>query len=146
MKPKHVMILLRGIPGSGKTTLANKIRKKHLLTFICSADRYFMRNGSYQFDASKLHLAHKLCQEDADWYSEYLAMQDILSRRGIVIIDNTNIRNEHCQVYKDIAAKHNMRYVEIKLNKIGAFDAYLRCVHNVPMNTILRMEEELAKQ
>ena len=146
MKPKNVMILLRGIPGSGKTTLANKIRKKHLWTFICSADHYFERDGVYEFDAKKLPFAHKMCQESAAWYAEYLTMRDSLSSRGIVIIDNTNIRNEHCQVYKDIADKYGMRYVEITLNKIGAFEAYLRCRHNVPMNTILRMEEELAEQ
>jgi predicted kinase len=51
------LILLRGLPGSGKTTLARSLGGMHM-----EADKYFMYSGKYEFDASKLRDAHNWCQ------------------------------------------------------------------------------------
>ena len=60
------LILLRGLPGSGKSTLG-QIILKCLSTdhpHVLSADDYFYdQNGKYHFDASKLKEAHNDCQE-----------------------------------------------------------------------------------
>ena len=50
------LILLRGLPGSGKSTLAKTIGGIHI-----EADQYFMENGEYKFDATKIKLAHNWC-------------------------------------------------------------------------------------
>ena len=51
------LILLRGLPGSGKSTFANLLGGIHV-----EADQYFMRDGEYRFDASKLKQAHNWCK------------------------------------------------------------------------------------
>jgi energy-coupling factor transporter ATP-binding protein EcfA2 len=51
------LILLRGLPGSGKTTLARSLGGMHM-----EADKYLMYSGKYEFDASKLRDAHNWCQ------------------------------------------------------------------------------------
>ena len=45
------LYILRGIPGSGKTTHAKRLAGTNGV--IISADDYFMRDGEYCFDASK---------------------------------------------------------------------------------------------
>ena len=51
------LYLLRGLPGSGKSTLAKSIGGIHI-----EADQYFMEDGEYKFDGSKIKLAHNYCQ------------------------------------------------------------------------------------
>jgi len=59
MKDK-ILYIVRGIPGSGKSTIA-----KTLGGIQIESDQYFIdSNGEYKFDASKLHNAHNYCQED----------------------------------------------------------------------------------
>lgn len=42
------LTLIRGLPGSGKTTLAKQLGVLHV-----EADMYFMRDGRYQFEDGK---------------------------------------------------------------------------------------------
>jgi adenylate kinase family enzyme len=59
------LILLRGLPGSGKSTFAKTLGGIHI-----EADQYFMENGEYKFDASKLKYAHQYCQSQTQaWMS-----------------------------------------------------------------------------
>ena len=51
------LILLRGLPGSGKSTLAKLICNQHV-----EADMFFMEDGEYKFDPTKLKRAHEWCQ------------------------------------------------------------------------------------
>ena len=75
-----VLFILRGLPGSGKTTAAEILADRG--TFydkdsnwvVATADDYFMNEGVYNFNASKLGSAHKSCQmkvenamKDGDW-------------------------------------------------------------------------------
>mgnify|MGYP003397063022 FL=1 len=50
MKPQ--LVIVRGIPGSGKSTFAAEISRETGL-FVFESDEYFIRNGVYQFDAGK---------------------------------------------------------------------------------------------
>lgn len=54
-----VLTLLRGLPGAGKSTFANFIWNDYA---ICEADKFFYdKEGNYNFDATKLKLAHVWC-------------------------------------------------------------------------------------
>lgn len=98
-----VLIILRGLPGSGKSYLARKIVEisigsNHYHNFIFSADDYFMRRGNYQYDPTKIHEAHSFNQQRA-----FAAMN-----RGVspVIIDNTNTQLWEMKPYAMFAAQH----------------------------------------
>jgi len=56
---KRILRLYRGLPGSGKSFHANKAGGP-----VHEADQYFHdENGEYQFDATKLPLAHADCKD-----------------------------------------------------------------------------------
>jgi predicted kinase len=60
------LFLLRGLPGSGKSTLAKSLSGKHI-----EADMFFMKDGVYEFDATKLRDAHQWCQNMVgSWMSD----------------------------------------------------------------------------
>jgi len=53
------LVLIRGLPGSGKTTMAEQYASRGYIH--CEADHYFERTGMYLFDGSKLRAAHDDC-------------------------------------------------------------------------------------
>jgi predicted kinase len=91
---------MRGLPGSGKSTVAKAIKsvyakgaKKDFV--ICSADEYFIVEGSYQFDFSKLKDAHEFCKGKMK-----NAVQNFART---IIIDNTNIQYWEMKNYIQVA-------------------------------------------
>lgn len=54
------VIIVRGLPGVGKTTWIEKNFGEEEPT-ICSADHYFMLGGTYQYDHSKIAEAQEEC-------------------------------------------------------------------------------------
>jgi predicted kinase len=63
------LIIFRGPSGSGKSTAAKAWLSKNCKAFEevgfgnhFETDQYFMQNGKYQFDATKLGVAHGDCQ------------------------------------------------------------------------------------
>jgi hypothetical protein len=87
--------IMRGIPGSGKSTKAKSLAPAEN---IFSTDEYWMVDGEYQFDFNRLGLAHR-------WNEDRAA--DAMSR-GVtpIVIDNTNVKVKAFQAYLDMAAKY----------------------------------------
>ncbi|XP_021065975.1 NEDD4-binding protein 2 [Mus pahari] len=54
-----VLVLLRGLPGSGKSFLARTLQEDNPGGVILSTDDYFYINGQYQFDVKYLGEAHE---------------------------------------------------------------------------------------
>ena len=73
------VVIMRGLPGSGKSTY---IRKHFDRATVCSADSYFLEEGEYVFDFSKIQQAHQACLERF-----ILALEN---NHGLVVLDNTN--------------------------------------------------------
>lgn len=56
------LVIIRGLPGSGKSTMALKAFADRGYVH-CEADHFFHRNGKYAFDQSKLVEAHEYCRD-----------------------------------------------------------------------------------
>jgi adenylylsulfate kinase-like enzyme len=67
-----VMFVMRGLPGSGKSTLCNRIATTYTSdatgpTIVCSGDDFFtdITTGEYKFDAEMLSEAHEFARTKA---------------------------------------------------------------------------------
>lgn len=121
-RPK--LLILRGAPGSGKTTVATKT--KFFAGWVTvSADQFFTKpNGSYHFDATKLQEAHNWCFNKA---------KEALSRGSNVVVDNTNRKLSEFKRYLEIPG------VEIK---VFCVDSSFTSTKQIPQHVMVRFFEE----
>lgn len=100
MIEKHSLILLRGLPGSGKTTLAKLLSEQEKYP-IYSVDDYFTDNmtGAYHFDFRNNHLAYKQCEERTKE-----AMRQHVSK---IIVHNTFTIDWELEPYFKLASEHH---------------------------------------
>ena len=116
------LFLLRGLPGSGKTTLAKSLGGLHI-----EADMYFMYEGKYEFDASQLKEAHAWCQNAV---SVWMRSQDKIT------VSNTFTQEWEMQPYYDLAEKYGYRvYSLIVENRHGGVNE-----HGVPEDKLVQMK------
>ena len=89
------LILLRGLPGAGKSTFAKILDKPNI-----EADQYFINRetGEYQFDASKLKEAH-------EWCREHVALWMDMEKCDIVV-SNTFTTEWEMEPYFKLAEKY----------------------------------------
>lgn len=118
------LFLLRGLPGSGKTTLANSLGG----TWV-EADTYFINpEGEYEFNPSKLRQAHIWCQDSVD-----LAM-NFQSER--IVVSNTFTQEWEMQPYFDLAEKYGYRVSSLIVeNRHGGVNK-----HGVPQEKLVQMK------
>lgn len=111
------LVIIRGLPGSGKSTLGKKFVA---LGFVAvEADSYFINSGQYVFNPSLLKDAHQWCYE---------AVRSAL-RDNPVVVCNTFSRIWEMQKYLDLPNPKTV--IECQ----GMFGN----IHGVPMEAILRM-------
>ena len=121
------LIIMRGIPGSGKSTY---LKKEYPKAFICSADHYFIDiDGKYKARLNKIPLSHKACQEAFN--------SAILKKIPCIAIDNTNIKIQHFEKYIEIAKIYNYKVKIIRI-QINAKTAFERNIHDVPLYAVER--------
>jgi len=114
--------LIRGLPGSGKTTMAKKIEGfEHF-----EADQYFEKDGSYEFDPSELNSAHEECQRKT---------KAALSTGKNVVVSNTFSQQWEIDPYRKIADETGAE-LEIE-TATGAFEN----IHDVPDVVIQNMKK-----
>ena len=125
------LILLRGVPGSGKTTLANIILQQpnNNPQEILSADDFFEdENGEYNFDPTKLKEAHNYCQFRC---SERMRQQKVR-----IVVANTFTQEWEMDEYFKMAERYNYRvHTVIVENRHGNEN-----VHGVPEDKLQQMK------
>lgn len=125
--------LLRGIPGSGKTTVANKISRMLDGAVVVAADDYFTdMNGNYNWDPKRIHVAHAVCKERVE-----KAMRD---EEYPIIVHNTFTKESEMKDYFDLAKDYGYTvFTLIVENRHGSNNA-----HNVPQETLDKMRERFS--
>jgi predicted kinase len=135
------VIIMQGIPGSGKSTWVNKFYENAGgPTFVVSADSFFVDgHGKYNFDPSKLGAAHARCMYDFINHLSYMRhMTDAARDKAVVLVDNTNITTDQMSPYYLVARAYGAS-VEVRRVVCNTSEAYMRNVHGVPWDTIERM-------
>jgi len=138
--PKPVVVIMRGLPGSGKSSWAQCLKEhcgSEQSTTIVSADNFFEKTGQYErhFEQSRLAEAHEFCRVN---FVRELGNK----KKSAVIVDNTNSRLAEYKFYIDMARKAGKRHLVVEIlcqseNDLQEF--YHRNTHRVPMQTIGRM-------
>lgn len=128
-KMKKSLILLRGLPGAGKNTLAEAITDKEN---ICCADDFFMDKGEYKFDATKLGAAHDYCQTKCRLRMAVGA--------PLIIVANTLTSEREMKPYEDLARQFGyMVHSVILENRHDGQNS-----HNVPEASLEKMRNRLS--
>lgn len=123
------LILVRGLPGTGKSTLAALLSGS---APALAADDYFMVGGEYRFDPNSLGHAHAACQHRT---------REALPLFPVVVVANTFSQRWELEPYFIIAREHGAKVHVIDLFDAGLDDAALaaRNVHGVPEDKIALM-------
>ncbi len=100
MSPKNSLILLRGLPGSGKTTLAKVLSENNTYP-IFSVDDFFTNaaTGEYTFNFKDNHLAYKQCEQ--------FTKDAMQQNRTKVFVHNTFTMDWELEPYFKLAAEFN---------------------------------------
>ena len=119
------LTLIRGLPGSGKSTIAKNYKALHL-----EADMYFIHNGEYSFDKNLLKNAHDWCQNNA---------RHALENGLDVVVANTFVKVWELQKYAKIARNTGATF------SITEATGRYSNIHGIPVETLRRMENQWEK-
>lgn len=130
MDYKPTLYLIRGLPGSGKSYLAETMKCCLQHGNSCGhyeADMYFTYNkhNEYIFELSKLKDAHAWCFDLA---------HKCIATKNDCIVSNTFTTRKELQPYLDMAKEYGANVQLITCQ--GNFGS----IHNVPEETIARMK------
>lgn len=140
----RLLILMRGVPGSGKSTKARDLADGGA---IFSTDEFFTNGGKYEFDVTKIGLAHA--------WNNQRAKEAMELGVSPVVIDNTNVKRKDAKVYMNLAKengytiqvaepdtpwwkKFSQGMSEVAMMEL-ANDFATRNVHGVPVEVIFSM-------
>lgn len=117
--------IIRGIPGSGKSTTAKMLQQSINGQFY-EADQYFMKDGVYQFDRNKLGSAHQWC---------YAQVEDDLKNGWDTIVSNTFTTIKELRPYFKLGAE-----LGIKPSVLTCHGNY-GSIHGVPDEALKAMRD-----
>lgn len=122
---EKILVICRGIPGSGKSTFAKTLGGQHY-----EADMYFINptTGEYKFDGSKIKNAHQWCQG--------FVKSDMILEYPKIVVSNTFTQEWEIEPYFELAKEYGYKvFVVIVENRHNGVN-----VHNVPEDKIEQMK------
>jgi predicted kinase len=122
------LYIVRGIPGSGKSTFAKSIGGIHI-----EADQFFMMDGKYNFDITKIKLAHKYCQNQTEAWMKTDGTQ---VNNDKIVVSNTFTQEWEMEPYFKLAEKYGYRTFSLIVeNRHGGVNE-----HDVPEDKLELMK------
>ncbi|KAM8708253.1 hypothetical protein ACLKA7_015255 [Drosophila subpalustris] len=141
------MIIMRGAPGCGKSTMAKSLLQQSRLLdqyaiqdFVFSSDDYFLTRRGYEFNPNLLPDAHE--------WNRQRVKQKAAAGWSPIVVDNTNIMIWEMQPYVQIAVQHGyiLHLLEPQTSwSKSASKLAQRNSHQVPKESIQRMLERYEK-
>jgi predicted kinase len=132
---EKVLYIVRGIPGSGKSTMAKMLVGEDFL--VCEADKYFIdkETGEYNFDFTKIKEAHKFCQDTVETYMKDSLVNDQFYRE--IAVSNTFTQEWEMEPYLELAKTYGYKTFSIIVeNRHGGVNE-----HSVPDEVLTKMRE-----
>jgi predicted kinase len=129
------LILLRGLPGSGKSALA-RVLSDDFNHPVYSIDSFFTDpvTGKYSFDYLKNHVAYRHCEQQAGQSMEQGAEK--------IFVDNTFTLEWEIEPYFKLAARHNYRVFVVTVeNRHGGKNC-----HGISDDQLKKMAEKYKVQ
>lgn len=131
MSLPKILTLVRGLPGSGKSTFANFVWNDYA---ICEADKFFYdKEGNYNFDGSKIKQAHEWCRNEVE-----IRMKDNQANPQYypeIVVSNTFTQEWEMEAYYELAKKYGYLVISIIVeNRHGG-----KNVHGVPDEKLEQM-------
>jgi len=129
MTMEKILYIVRGIPGSGKSTFAKTLGGIHI-----EADQYFVDgDGNYNFDGSKIKLAHEYCRTQTEAWMKTDGTQVNADK---IVVSNTFTQEWEMEPYFELAKKYGYKvFTVIVENRHGGVNQ-----HNVPEDKIEQMK------
>lgn len=125
---EKVLYIVRGIPGSGKSTFAKSLGATHF-----EADMFFMKYGEYKFDMTKIKDAHKWCQDSVN---TAMILNNTAGLNQTIVVSNTFTQEWEMKPYYEMAELHGYKVFSIIVeNRHGGVNE-----HNVPEEVLTNMK------
>lgn len=160
--PTFTLVILRGLPGSGKSTVGQRLASpdeantfSHGRACFAADDWMVDRDGLYSFHPEKLKHCHEQCQsqvyESLD--NEIVGAQHLynLFEKGkdyVVVVANTFTEqweiDPYLEIIEQLQAEHNVRVrltVMTVDNGLSDEELAVRNTHGVPVAAIKRMRD-----
>ena len=126
---EKILYIVRGIPGSGKSTFAKTLGGQHY-----EADMYFIdpTTGEYKFDGTKIKNAHAWCLDRAK--------TDMAVAREKIVVSNTFTQEWEMEPYFELAKEYEYKVFSVIIeNRHGNTNE-----HNVPEDKIEQMKNRFS--
>jgi tRNA uridine 5-carbamoylmethylation protein Kti12 len=125
-KKNKILIIVRGIPGSGKSTFAKEIVKMFPDNSIhWESDMFYMHNGVYCWKPTIAHLGHRWCENK---------VKQSFNDKDIVIVSNTFTTSSEMKPYVDFAHENGITVQYVRM--ANEFENE----HGVPESTLEKMK------
>lgn len=134
--PQKLLIIIRGLPSSGKSTLAKMLAAGSEGETLCSDDYMTTEDGAYVFNKQNFIEAHKLCQLDC----ESLMQKEV----SPVILHNNMGEAWEAEYYFQLAEKYGYSTMVTSLYDAGLNDTSLsnRSIHKMPQHLIQKVRQK----
>ena len=126
---EKTLYIVRGIPGSGKSTFAKTLGGTHFET-----DEFFMVDGEYKFDPTKLKDAHRWCQDSVN---TAMILNHTAGLNNVIVVSNTFTQEWEMETYFQMADTYGYKVFSVIVeNRHGGINT-----HGVPEDKLQAMRD-----